>query len=298
MSRRVKNRRVRQLLTLLIAGLFLCGCNKNPSPDDEITTLDYALVGTVEELVAFFEDGPQKAQLTNNIDIKKEMLSLKSERGAVYIDGRNYTIKGAGSALIRLYEGGELHLSNITLDAQQIAIGLLADAKLGGENCTIKSQNAAIYAAKTLTIAKSSALSLYSSGGMGITCAGLILEQNASLSIEAQTVGVDADKEDITLNSNSSLVTTAKGDNIIHTNGTLTLGEGSILRSINSGDHNAALVGSLAAQPSATLELTGGLNGIGLFVVEQYEDVTVLGFCLPDVRISNGDGSVTFLEEE
>lgn len=285
-----------RIVCLLLLCLLLCGCTQSPpAPNEEDAVFDTVLVSTAEELLAFFEAGQTASvRLEADIDMRDVMLKQTFARGQIELDGDGHTITSSASSLLRLEDGCTILLSNVTLHASQIAIGLLGGGFLGGDGVSLQSENTAIYATGSLAVLPHSTLTLISSGGAGIYASGLTLGTKSILSIEALTCAVSTARGDLLLEKAASLTCSAQGDNIVKTDGTLYLMENAVLRSQNTGDHNAARIGTLHADPTATLEAQGGKNGIGLFVVEQYEDVTLRGYCTPAAHQERGDGAILF----
>jgi hypothetical protein len=71
--------------------------------------------------------------------------------------------------------------------------------------------------------------------------------------------------------------------------------DGAAITVVNSGEFNGAEVGELEIEGDVTVNMTGGTKGVGLFVVDLYDDFSVYGACKPEMRFENGKGSVAFL---
>lgn len=280
--------------------LFLTSCK--PLEDNELSDLEekgITLVGTAAELINFFEleEGAAIAQLTADIDIGGEMLKLNNTRGEITIMGEGFTISGHGSCVIRLDDECSIKLLDVKIIGDQIGIGLLGGGAISASNCTVNAASHAIQAIKKLTVISGSRLNITSGGGMGILCDGFVAENGASINIVGDAAALQSQSGNIVLMQNAVVECSSMGDNTLKTDGDLELYGLSKLIAVNKGEHNAAKIGTLIVyESSASLELTGGTNGISLFIVEQHEDIEVKGFVTKEVRVEVGAGNINFSE--
>lgn len=284
------------LICVPVLIVFLAGCNAVPQeeqPGDEHLA-DITSIQTAQELETFFKEGGAQAQLHADIDLGGIMLKLEQGRGKITLQGNGHTITGDAPCMIRLDQGSSIVLQSITLNAQKTGLGLLGSGEITAQDCVINARGDAIQAAGALRITAGSTLELRSNEGSGILSAGLTLEDGGTLTISGEVYAVSVGRGTIVLEENAKATCEARGDNAVKTDNTLALLAGSQFTAKNTGEHNAARIGTLEAAPDATLQLTGGINGIGLFVVEQYEDVTLHGFSTPEVRVEIGKGEITF----
>lgn len=283
---------------LLLLSLTSCKSSK----DSELLELEergIALVGTAEELINFFklEEGATRAQLTADIDLSGEMLKQSNSRGELTIMGEGFTISGQGSCVLRLEDECSIKLWDVNITGGQIGIGLLGGGVINASNCTINAKSHAIQAVKKLTISGGSGLTITSGGGMGILCDGFVAQNGALINISGDAAALQSQSGNIVLEHNAVIECTSTGDNTVKTDGDLELYGLSKLVSVNKGEHNAAKIGTLKVYESgASLELTGGTNGISLFIVEQHEDIEVKGFATKEIRVEVGTGSINFIK--
>lgn len=302
-------RNVLRLLLLLQIGLLGCygavGCAgraASPAGDpaggapEEPAAGEASVIATAEELAAFFEEGTGDiARLSGDIDMGDTMLKLESGRGRVALIGGGHTLSGSAPCVIRLADGCEIALQDITIAGEKTGVGLLKSGSIKAANCAIEAGGNGIEAAGLLLIEADSSLSVTSREGSGILSLGVSVMERSVLQVQAQVFAIGTGRGDIALQAHSKVSCEAYGDNAVKTDGTLVLWESSTFSVKNPGEHNAAKVGSLQAMPDAKLELTGGENGVGLFIVEQTADVTLKGYCRPaDVRVEAGKGIVAF----
>ncbi len=278
----------------------LCGCTKNdlqandvtvsPTPADSITT-----VKTAEELLAFFDAGGPTAVLANSISLGNAMLRLTAARGAISIEGAGYTVAGESDCVIRMEEGCTLVLNHITIEGKKDGMGFLGAVQIGGQNTVIRGNGNALHANAQVKILPESSITFESADGSGVLCAGLEIGENAEVSCIAREQGINTSREDLILCAGSSLHAQAGGYNAVKIGGALRMFDGAAITVTNSGEFHGAEVGELAIDGDVTLNMTGGAKGVGLFVVDLYDDFSVYGACKPEMRFENGKGSVTFL---
>ncbi|MDL2235857.1 hypothetical protein LJC07_06910 [Christensenellaceae bacterium OttesenSCG-928-L17] len=276
------------LLPVLCAG---CGAGQENGEPDTPQILE---IQSAAELAAWFESGPTEARITNNIDMGGDMLTLRAGRGVLQLYGGGHTLSGNAPSLIRLEDGAGLYLEEITLEAKQIAVGLLGSGQLGGKSAAIHAALNAIHAAGALTIANGSTLSVSSEEGAGIFSVGLTVQKQAALTVSGSSCAIHTNEGDLVLESGATIACEAGGDHAVRTDDILQMDTGAVLTAINTNEYAAVRANSLAIAPGARMEATGGENGVGLFVVEQHEDIDVLGFSVPDASCENGRGSITF----
>lgn len=298
------NSAMKQSMRIGISGLLLgllvatAGCTAGEAPEASAqapAAQALVVVGSARELIAFFEEGGAAVQLAADIDLGDVMLKLESGRGLVTIQGDGHMLSGDAPCIIRVAQGGALRLEKLQLQAEKTGIGFLGGGELYAEGCAIEAGGNAIQAAESLRLLPGSSLSATSREGAAILCVGLELGENCSLQAKGDLFALNTGRGDILLEIGAQAACEAAGDNAVKTDGVLELRAGSRFEARNAGEHNAAKVGGLEADASATLELTGGENGVGLFVVELYKDVTVRGFCKPESRVETGKGELLFM---
>ncbi len=277
----------------LLIGLFLSGCATGTVIKEEATEpANISEITSARELTDFFESGGSSAHLKADIDMEDSMLKLTKARGPVEIAGNGYTISGSAPCVIRLEEGCSIALKSVTISGRQTGIGLLGSGTVAASDAVVTAQINAIQAAGTLTVASASSLTL-TGGGSGIVAMGVCLQQDSALSVTATSTAISTERGDLMLYPRAKVTCEAAGDNAVETDGTLILMEDTVLTANNTGEHNGVRVGSLQAKESATLNAKGGINGVGLFLVELYEDMTLKGMSTPDVKIEAGKGKLT-----
>ena len=286
-------------ISLLIFCLLLSGCSKQEPHIDAHASLEFApkKIANAYELENFFNSSLSKAELTADIDLKDRMLKVSSSRSEFELNGNGHTLYGSAPCLIRLEEDCTLALFDIKLEAMEIGLGLLGDGSLRCAGVVIKGKTHAVQAAGTVKVLENSDLELDSSMGSGLTASGLEVMQNVRLSSKAALSALNLGRHGLTLNKNSEVSCAAQGYNALKTDGTLDMSEGALLKAENTGEHNAAKIDALKAEANARIEVKGGKNGAGLFIMEQHEDIELKGYCIPELRVETGRGTVVFEEK-
>lgn len=275
--------------------LIMAGCTPpQKGQPDEGQSPEVTDISTARELEQFFMEGGAVAQLNADIELGGVMLKLEQGRGQVTLQGNGHTVTGDAPCVIRLDNGCSITLQAVTISAHKTGIGLLGGGEIAARDVTINARGDAIQAADALCVTAGSTLSLFSSEGSGIVCAGFTLQEQAEVVIKSEVFAISAGRGDIVIEKNAKAECEARGDNAVKTDSALALHEGSRFIASNTGEHNAAKIGTLEAVPEATLQLKGGMNGVGLFIVEQYETIALKGFCTPEVRVEIGKGEVLF----
>ena len=278
-----------------ICAALLVGCAADSGrQEDTLAANQTEYISTARELEDFFDSGPASAQLAADIDMGDTMLKVIAARGKVELVGGGYTLSGNAPCVIRLDDGCAIKLTDINIKAGQTGLGLLGSGSITGTGCAISAQVNAVQAAGAVTVVAGSALALRAEEGSGLICIGLELGQDSRLTVQAAAYAINTGRGDFVLQAESQANCVANGDNVVKADGTLMLGEKTVLQATNTGDHNAVKAGTLQAAPDAALEAEGGANGVGLFVVEQYEGVALKGFCRPEVRVEAGKGVIAF----
>ena len=280
----------------LLLGLLLSGCTtKSATMEEPLQLVGEQEASSASELEAFFISGGHSVRLGSDIDMGDTMLKLAASRGPVEIIGNGHSISASAPCAIRLEDGCAITLTGVTLLAGQTGIGLLGSGTLTASDTVISADINAIQAAGSLLLdTAAGALTLNSSEGSGILALGVSFKQNSTLEITAAVAAINTGRGDLTLHPNVKVSCSAAGDNVVKADGTLVLMEGSVLETTNTGEHNGARIGALSADQSATLHAKGGVNGVGLFVVELYDNVTLKGASVPELKIEAGKGKLTF----
>ncbi len=281
----------------LILGLLLIGCTPKVSSENAaLQPAEQQDITTARELEEFFVSGGSFARLNADIDMEDTMLKLTAERGSVKIIGNGHTIAGSAPCVIRMEDGCSIAFTGLSISAKQTGLGLLGSGTVAAEETAINAQLNAIQAAGAVTVASASSLSLSGEEGSGILALGFALGEDSLLTVSAATAAINTGRGNITLYPRAKAVLEAAGDNTLKTDGSLVLMEETVLEAANTGEHNGARIGALQADASATINAKGGVNGVGLFVVELFEDMTLKGFSEPDLKIEVGKGKLTFEE--
>lgn len=288
---------MRKLLAFILCAIcFLCACSDEATPPDggdNSEIVGGAVISTAEECAAFFEGGALEARLLNDIDMGDLMLKLDDPSRTVTLNGGGHTIRGAASSVIRLADGCTLILNDVVIEAEQFALGLLGDGSAGGTDVALHATGNAVQAGGSITFLPNSVYTVVSETGSGITADGFFLGSGSRITVAA-IYAIRTGYHPIALAQNAQAVCEGTADNVLETEETLTLMEGAYLQVKNTGELNAVRAGAIAAEEGAKLEATGGRNGVGLFVVEQQQDVTLEGFSRSELKIESGDGSITF----
>ncbi|MDR1620737.1 MAG: hypothetical protein LBS18_08775 [Clostridiales bacterium] len=291
MKLRSKKHRIVLLLFVLLVTAAGCAAGRLEDPREDESRAQITSAGA---LAAFFENGGGFAVLASDIDMGDVMIKITAQNSGAVIDGGGHTLFGGAPCVLRLDDNTRITLQNIDIQAEKIAVGMLGSGEITADGCRLTAVEDAIHAAKTVTLAAGSELYITSSEGSGIVGLGFEAMRQSYVAIEARMAAISTKRGDITLQADAVAVCKAAGDNTIKTEAVLRLWEKSRLTAGNTSAHNAAKAGALAATPSSTLELTGGADGVGLFIVEQTVDVALKGFCTPEVRIEAGAGTITF----
>ncbi len=280
----------------LLLGLLFSGCTtRSATMEEPLQLTGEQEVSSASEMEAFFLSGGRSVRLGADIDMGDTMLKLAASRGPVEIIGNGHSISASAPCVIRLEDGCAITLAGVTVLAGQTGIGLLGSGTLTATDTKISANINAIQAAGSLTLDTAAGmLTLNAQEGSGISALGISCKQNSTLEITAAVAAISTGRGDLTLHPGAKVSCSAAGDNVVKTGGTLVLMEDSVLETTNTGEHNGARIGALSADQSATLHVKGGVNGVGLFVVELYDDVTLKGASVPELKIETGKGKLTF----
>lgn len=289
---------MKRLSVVILALLLLCfagACDNAPdTPQEGLEASLGTLISTPEEFVHFLEGTQEVATLTGNITLGDEMLRLESGRSAVTVNGDGHMVTGTNACVLRMENGTSVTLNNTTIIGTLGGVGIMGDAAISGTNCSIRSDSNGIEATGKLTVGENSSLTVESKNGSAIVSAGVEIANNASVTAAGQQAGINAGRGDLHLMEHASVDCKGADYNALKTDGDLILDAMSTLSVMNTDTHNGAKVGALVADETATIQASGGEYGIGLFIVEQNEDVTLKGFCKPDVRYEMGSGRIHF----
>ncbi len=300
--KRLFKKHIRIWLALIALVFAVAGCGG--SGEDEGEHVDFSdplsgeSIATAADLLAFIQSGHSgEATLAASIDIGDDFLDITAKRGAIAIHGNGNTISGNGDCVIRLEDGCELTLNDVTLLGGAGAIGCLGQASVSG-NADISAVSHAIDCKDGLSIGAESRLSVKSNMGSAIRANRLTLGAGARVLTNGGVSAVDILMDDILLEEGAVLdAATQTHYNALKCAGTLSMKEGSRLIVTNAGDYHGAEVGGLAIDGMVTVEATGGSKGVGVFLFDLEETYYLFGFCAPEARHEVGDGSLIFIDD-
>ncbi len=287
------------ILCLLFA---VAGCSGGATDGEEHVDLSDPLNGesivTAADLIAFIQNGKSNtATLAASINVADEFLDITPERGPLTIIGNGNTITGNGDCVIRLGDGCELTLEDVTIVGGSGAIGCLGSATLGGQ-ANVNAVSHAIDCKESLTFASDSRFYIKSNMGSAIHAQALILEEDARVLTTGGASAVDVFQDDVTLMENTTLeAVTQTNYNAMKCAGSLVMRDGSKLIVSNSGDYHGAEVNELEIEGLVTIEATGGSKGVGLFLFDLEQTYYLLGFCEPAARNEVGNGALNFVSD-
>lgn len=287
----------RILAAAAAAVLILAACGKTPEIVDFSDPSTSGYVTSAADLKAFFESGEtDTVSLASSIDIGGDMLVLTAERGRVTVSGNGYSITGTGDCVIRLDEGASITLDRVVIRGSVDGVGCMGGNAVGGAVTEISGSLNGINCVRDITIAAGSSLTLSGSDGSGIDAASLVLESAASVSATGGTCGILIGSGGIELGSAAKLSAFSGDYNALRCPHTVTMREGSQLTVTNTGEYHGAEIGRLNILGNVSIYATGGSKGVGLFLLELDEDITIGGYCEPAARCEAGSGTITFTD--
>lgn len=283
-------------LSVALVLALACGCGARDPEGDQIDLSDPSAEGivTAAQLLKALEEGADKLTLSASIDLGEDMLRLDRPGSSLTIEGGGFTISGNGDCIIRLEKGCSLTLTDVSLNAGSNAVGCLGDASISGD-AAIRAVAHAINAQGHVTVGEGSNFTVSSNVGCGVNAEGLRLERDARVLAEGALGGVNVTQDDIVLDAGSVLdSSTDENYNALKCEGTLVMLDGSKLVVRNNGDYHGAEISEIAVTGTVAIEATGGSKGVGLFLFALDENISVVGFCTPELRFEVGDGSMGF----
>lgn len=289
------------LIACLAAALALavCACGAGGPDGDQIdlsNPSDGEGIVTAAQLLQALEEGADTLTLSASVDLDKDMLKLDQPGSSLTIVGNGFTISGNGDCIIRLGEGCTLTLDDVTLNAGSYAIGCLGDATIAG-SATIRAVAHAVNATGHVIIGEESRMFISSNVGSGVNAEGLELLEGARVLAEGGLGGVNVTRDDVVLNADSVLDSNTDANyNALKCEGTLVMLDGSKLIVRNNGEYHGAEISEISVSGTVTIEAQGGSKGVGLFLFALDDDISVVGFCNPELRFEVGNGSLGFYE--
>lgn len=293
----------RSILFMLIAFIFLllgaCGGNPQNAEDYHIDLADPSQgIYTAADLIAFFENGENNtAALGGSVDLGGEMLKLTKQRGALTLIGNGNSITSSADCVIRMEDGTELSLNDLTIIAGADGIGCLGDARLSGDKISIHALTNAVHCAGSLNVLQDSSMELRGTKGSGIIAQSISLEKNAQITAHGEQSGVHILKNDLQLSENASLhAKTSQYYCALKCSGMLRMENGSELSVENEGDYHGAELGGVEINGAVTIKADGGRRGAGLFIFNLTQEYSAAGHCEPELRLESGKGSLHFFD--
>ena len=285
---------------LAVAGMaclfVFCACKSQSPVDVSPTPSQGAALGNANELIAFFESGSEAtARLTGPINLGERMVTLDAERGPITLIGEGFEVKGSGDSVIRVGAGASLRLEDVTITGDQVGVGLLDGSHLEG-SATIVGGTNAIQCVGAFSFGVQSAYVANGGTGSGIFALAFTLEKDAEVTATGDLHAALATQGDVTLESGSSLTVRGSDYNVLKCAGTLVMKSASELNATNTGSYHGAEIGKIQVEGVVTIHAKGGSKGVGLFVMEQQEQIKVQGSCDPAQRFDSGDGGIEFVD--
>ncbi len=294
-------KRIYRAVLLLCACLLLgaCGSKEKEAEDYHIDFSDPSQgIYTAADLLAFFEQGESNvATLGGSVDLAGEMLKLSKSRGSITLIGNGNSITSGGDCVIRMEDGASLTLNDVTLVAGADGIGCLGEASVGGKGLRIEALTNGIHSAGNLNIQAGSDLYLQGQKGSGLIAKSLLLEKDVSMEALGSQSAVHTLKNDVTLEQNAKLFAqTSEYYCALKCAGILRMEDGAALEVENLGDYHGAEVQGLQVEGKATIKAKGGSHGTGMFLFGLNDEITVAGYCEPELRFESGRGALHFVE--
>lgn len=291
----MKNKWVSIILCIVLLTGAAAGCaNAAQEPQQGLEAELGTLISTAEDLQRFLSGTTDTATLTDDISMGEEMLRLENGRGNITIHGGGHIIAGTNACVLRMDNGTKATLNDVHIVGTLGGIGILGGAEIAGTNLSITASSNGIEATGIVTISAGSSIAVESKAGSALVCVGAKIMDSASFSATGLQAGVNTARGDLQICKNAVVTVKGADYNALKTDGSLILEAECLLSATNTDTHNGAKVGSLIADETATIQASGGDFGIGLFIVEQTEDVVLRGYCNPDVRYEMGQGRVSF----
>lgn len=292
----MKHSRVYMALALLLALLAAAGCTRTPEVVDFSDPGSSGYVTSAADLEAFFASGESDSiSLAASIDVGGSMLVLTKERGHVTISGNGYSITGTGDCVIRLDEGASITLDRVEIRGSVDGIGMMGGNTVGGVASTVSGALNGVSSVSGVTVAAGSSLTFMGSDGSGIDASALVLESAAKVSATGGMCGALIGSGGVELGSAAELSAFSGDYNALRCPYTVTMREGSVLTVTNTGEYHGAEIGRLVPLGNVTVYATGGAKGVGLFLLELDEELSLKGYCEPAARSESGDGSIEFI---
>lgn len=264
------------------------------------------LVATANDLAAFFNtSSSDTATLVADINLETDMLLLTKERSKIVINGNGHTIYGDAECVIRMDAGCTLILNDVTISGGTDAIGMLGSGNIGGKNANIHAVATGINAIGSVCIERNSKIEVNTTVGYGIYAAGLELDEYAELTVKNESLSeeingpnaITALSAPIIMGENSRLTASSNEYNVIKCKNSFIMHDSSYLSVINTGEYHGAEIGTLEISGAVTIQAYGGEKGVGIFLVDLYDEIYVLGECSPAPRHENGRGSLNFVDQ-
>lgn len=288
-------------MLIMICALLCCACaaEEQKAEDYHIDLSDPSQgIYTAADLIAFFENGEgDTAVLGGSVDLDGAMLKLSEKRGKITIIGGGNSITSSADCVIRMENGAELSLNDLTLIAGAEGVGCLGDAKLAGTGLDIQALTNAIYCAGDLSILQESKMKLLGNKGSGIVAQSVSIGKNSDISAYGEQSAVHTLKNDLSLAENAKLYAqTSSYYCALKCSGILHMENGSVLRVKNEGEYHGAELEGVDISGAVTIEADGGSCGAGLFIFNLKDSYTVAGHCEPPLRSESGKGELRFVQ--
>lgn len=286
------------LLALMLMA-FAAGCGEEEAePHINIGDMESgAGITSAADLIDFFESGGEKAELARSIDLEDKMITLSAERGKITIEGNGNTISGNADCVIRLADGAELTLNDVTITAGSEGIGGLGSGKISGK-ITLNAVAHGIDFASSVEIGENTQIYIKSNQGSAIRAGNLKIGKNCAVYAQGgeDASAVNIFEEDIYLDEGAVLeAVTDENYNALKCTGTLVMQNGSTLKVKNNGEYHGAELNEVELYGVVNIEADGGEKGVGLFAFSACGDYYAVGHCEPEMIVETGNGSITFV---
>lgn len=284
---------------IIICTLVCLACaagGENPGDEELGDPLSGKAISTVAELKLFIEKGTtETAILAASIDLGNEMLRIPAERGSLTIEGNGFALVGRGDSVIRLDDGVTITINDLTVKGSACGIGMMGDNQLSGRDLRIEGGMHAVSGLGSVQIGSESKLSIEGGSGFGLSVRELTVSEGAVISASGGSGAIHISGSAV-VQERAEIDAVSGAYNAFKCGKVLSMLDGSRLSVANTGDYHGAEITELSIEGTVSIYAHGGTKGVGLFLMELYDELTVIGECDPPARSESGRGKIKFVK--